>query len=83
MATQLDFSYYRSIDKSEVDLIIEGNFGTVPVEIKLNSSVKKGDLRGLANFLADTGSPYGVLINRGKRPELLADNVVQIPVNYL
>jgi hypothetical protein len=83
MATQLDFSYYRTIDKSEVDLIIEGSFGTVPVEIKLNSTVKKADLRGLENFLSDTGRPYGIVINRGKRTEMLTNNIVQIPVNYL
>lgn len=83
MATQLDFSYYRTIDKSEVDLIIEGSFGTVPVEIKLHSVVKRIGLRGLENFLSDTGSALGVLINRGKRVELLAENIVQIPVNYL
>ncbi|MCA1765141.1 MAG: DUF4143 domain-containing protein, partial [Desulfobulbaceae bacterium] len=83
MATRLEFSYYRTIDKSEVDLIVEGSFGTVPVEMKLNATVKRRDLRSLENFLADTGSAYGIMINRGKRPELLADNIVQIPVNYL
>jgi len=83
MATQLDFSYYRTIDKAEVDLVIEGSFGTVPVAIKLDSMVRKGALRGLENFLSDTGSSYGILINRGKRPEMLSDNIVQIPVNYL
>jgi predicted AAA+ superfamily ATPase len=69
MATQLEFSYYRTIDKSEVDLVIEGNFGAVPIEIKLDSTVKKSGLRGLENFLADTDSPCGIVINRGKRPE--------------
>jgi hypothetical protein len=83
LATQLEFSYYRTIDKSEVDLIDEGSFGTVPIEIKHNTTVKRRDLRSLENFLADTGSAYGIMINRGKRPELLADNIVQIPVNYL
>jgi hypothetical protein len=83
MTTQLDFAYYRTIDKSEVDLVIEGPFGIVPVEIKLNSVVKRISLRGLENFLADTGAPYGILINRGKRVELLTDKIVQIPVNSI
>lgn len=83
MATQLEFSYYRTIDRSEVDLIIEGDFGTVPVEIKLGSVVKKGSLRGLENFLLDTGSSFGIVVNSGKRPELLSDRIVQLPVNYL
>ncbi|MDF1614068.1 ATP-binding protein [Desulfurivibrio dismutans] len=83
MATQLEFSYYRTIDRSEVDLIIEGDFGTVPVEIKLGSVAKKAALRGLENFLADTGSPFGIVVNSGKRPELLTEKIVQLPVNYL
>ena len=83
MATQLEFSYYRTVDKSEVDLVVEGDFGLVPMEIKLSSAVKKTSLRGLENFLADTGAPYGILINRGKRPELLKENIVQLPVHYL
>ena len=83
MATQLEFSYYRTIDRSEVDLIIEGDFGTVPVEIKLGSVMKKTALRGLENFLADTGSPFGIVVNSGKRPELLTEKIVQLPVNYL
>lgn len=83
MATQLDFTYYRTVDKSEVDLVIEGNFGVVPVEIKLSSVVKRITLRGLENFMTDTGVPYGILINRGKRVELLTDKIIQIPVNYI
>ncbi len=83
MATQLEFSYYRTIDKSEVDLVIEGGFGIIPVEIKLGSVVKRINLRGMENFLADTGATYGILVNRGKRVELVTDKIIQIPVNYL
>ncbi len=82
MATRVDFFYYRSINKSEVDLVIDGPFGTIPIEIKLNSVVKRISLRGLERFLAD-GKGYGILINRGKRPELLTDKIIQIPVNYI
>jgi len=83
MATQMEFSYYRTIDKSEIDLVIEGNQGVIPVEIKLASSFKRLTLRGMENFLADTGASYGILINRGKRVELLTEKIIQIPVNYL
>ncbi|MBV5305319.1 MAG: ATP-binding protein [Desulfobulbaceae bacterium] len=83
MATQMEFSYYRTIDKSEIDLVIEGNQGVIPVEIKLASSFKRLALRGMENFLVDTGASYGILINRGKRVELLTEKIIQIPVNYL
>jgi predicted AAA+ superfamily ATPase len=83
MTTELEFYYYRTIDKSEVDLVIDGRFGLIPIEIKLNSTVNQAALRGLKNFLNDTNAKYAILINRGKRIELLADNIIQIPVNYI
>ncbi len=83
MATQLTFNYYRTIDKSEIDLVIDGRFGPIPIKIKLNSTVNRTALRGLKNFLADTKTNYAILINRGKRIELLTDKIIQIPVNYL
>lgn len=83
MATQLEFSYYRTIDKSEVDLIVEGAFGVVPIEIKLNSTVKRKSLCGLENLIADTKSAYGIVINTAKRVELLTNKIIQLPVNYI
>ena len=58
MATNLDFNYYRTIDKSEVDLIIDGDFGTIPVEIKLSSTIKSRSLRGLDSFIKDKQCTY-------------------------
>jgi uncharacterized protein len=83
MATGLEFNYYRTIDKSEVDLIIEGNFGVVPIEIKLSSVIKRQSLRGLENFLNDRQCAFGILVNRGQRVELITDKIIQIPVHYL
>jgi len=51
--------------------------------IKLNSIVNRTALRGLKNFIADTKTNYGILINKGKRIELLTDKIIQIPVNYI
>ena len=73
-----------NLNKSEIDLIIEGSFNNpVPIEIKLNSTVSRTALRSLNNFLADTKTNYALLINRGKRIEHLTDNIIQIPVNYI
>jgi len=83
MATQLEFSYYRTVDKSEVDFILEGAFGVIPVEVKLASVVRPQSLRALEGFIADTNAPYGIVINRGRRVEQLREKVIQIPVNYI
>jgi hypothetical protein len=34
-------------------------------------------------FMKDMKSSYGIVINRGKRVELLTDRIVQIPVQYI
>ncbi|MFH1217690.1 MAG: ATP-binding protein [Pseudomonadota bacterium] len=83
MATQLEFHYYRTIDKSEVDLVVEGDFGVVPIEIKLNSTVKRKSLHGLENFIHDKKAKYGIVINTGRRIEILTEEIVQVPVHYL
>lgn len=83
MTTGLEFNYYRTIDKSEVDLIVEGEFGLIPIEIKLNSTIKRQSLRGLENFIKDRQCSFGIIVNRGQRIELLTDKIVQIPVHYL
>ncbi len=84
MATRMEYAYYRTIDKSEVDLIIEGVDGPIPIKIKLSSIGKsRTALRGLKNFIVDNRAAFGVLINRGQRVELLSEDIVQIPVNYI
>lgn len=82
MSTQLDYSYYRTVDKSEVDLVIENAFGNIPIEIKLNSVIKRNQLRGMDTFIDDLNVPFGIVVNRGKRVEMLTERIVQIPVNY-
>ena len=85
LAQQLNIAHAcQSLDQvPEVDLVIEGNFGILPVEIKLNTVIKQRELRGLKNFIDDMKCPYGFVINRGKRIEMLTDKIVQIPVHYL
>ena len=83
MATGLEYSYYRTVVKSEVDLILEGNFGLIPIEVEMSSTVKRTDLRGLENFISDLKVDYGILINRGKRVEQLTEKIVQVPVQYI
>jgi uncharacterized protein len=75
----LDFYYYRTKDRSEIDLIIEAPFGTIPVEIKLGHHINKRMLTSLNSFIADTGSRFGILINNSDKIEFLAGNIIQLP----
>ena len=75
----IDFHYYRTRDKSEIDLIIEAPIGLIPVEIKLGHKISKRDLYALNNFLKDTQTPFGILVNNSEKIELLTDKIIQIP----
>jgi predicted AAA+ superfamily ATPase len=82
LQTNTDFSFYRSRDKSEIDLIIDDSLGVIPIEIKLGSKVKSKMLKSLKIFLEDTQSQFGILINNASKIEMVADKIIQIPAHY-
>ncbi len=75
--------YYRTRNGAEVDLIVEGDFGLLPIEIKFGSSTKLRQLKSLRNFVHDRNLPLGILINNANRVEMLAERIIQIPVTCL
>ena len=79
----IEFNFYRTKDRSEIDLIIDGSFGYIPVEIKLGTKVNQRMLGPLKTFLKDTDAPIGILVNNGVKIEMLADNIIQLPAIYL
>ncbi len=83
MASNIDFNFYRTRDRSEVDLIIDTQYGFIPVEIKLGYKITKRQLQPIKSFLKETRSHYGILVNNADKIEWLSDNIIQIPANYL
>lgn len=83
MKAGIDFHFYRTRDKSEIDLIISGPFGVIPIEIKLGYKVNQRMLTSLKNFIGDTGTHFGILVNNAERVEFLSDTIIQIPARYL
>ena len=79
-------SFLKAYLKSEIDLIIDAPFGTIPIEIKLGTRVTKRMLTALHIFIKDsqatTPAPYGILVNNSEDIEMLSDNIVQIPARY-
>ena len=83
MKAGIDFNFYRTKDKSEIDLIVSGPFGVIPIEIKLGYKVNQRMLTSLKNFISDTGTRFGILVNNAERIEFLSDTIIQIPARYL
>ena len=75
--------YLRTRGGFEVDLILEGIFGTIPIEIKSAANLDTRKLRSLAEFVEEQNLAFGLVINQGAKPELLDSNIIQLPVSYL
>ncbi len=77
------YAYYRTGGGAEVDLVLEGNFGRIGVEIKHSSTVERRELRSLRDFVAGQQARLGVLINNDVAPRLIEDRIVSVPFAWL
>ncbi len=78
----IDFNFFRTKDKSEIDLIIDGPFGVIPIEIKLGRKINQRMLIALKNFIKDTKASIGILVNNSDKIEFLTDKILQIPARF-
>lgn len=77
-----DYYYYRTGTGSEVDLILEGEFGLLPIEIKHAQSVKFRDIRGIINFMNDYQCDCGIVISNTSKPVYINEKLINIPFSY-
>jgi predicted AAA+ superfamily ATPase len=75
--------HYRTGGGAEIDLVLEGEFGVLPVEIKHTQHVEPRSLRALRDFVTERGCRYGLVINNDEQPRLLDENLIGIPLAAL
>jgi len=78
-----EYSYYRTGAGAEVDLVLEGDFGRVAVEIKHSSVVDPRDLRGLRDFVNEHKARLGLVVTNDSAARLFEPNLVGLPFNWL
>jgi predicted AAA+ superfamily ATPase len=78
-----DYYYYRTKNGIEVDLLLEGRFGLLPIEIKAGSSTSIKDVKSLTYFLETMNLPLGMVINNDIEIKILSQRIIQIPSCYL
>lgn len=78
-----EYSYYRTGAGAEVDLVLEGAFGRVAVEIKHASAVGGRDLRALRDFVTEQKARLGVVVNTDVVPRQLDKDLVALPFTHL
>lgn len=75
--------YYRTRNGAEIDLILEGFFGTIPIEIKYGSTVQLRQLTALQMFVKEHKLPFGIVINQSERLMWLSEEIFQVPVGWV
>jgi predicted AAA+ superfamily ATPase len=75
--------YFRTRNGAEIDMILEGPFGILPIEIKLGGVVRQRQMQTLKKFIYDNNLPLGIVINNGDEVQLVADRIVQIPATFI
>ncbi|WP_299983989.1 AAA family ATPase [Desulfobacula sp.] len=81
--TNWNYSYYRTRNGAEIDLILQGPFGILPIEIKFGTRVKMQQIQTLKKFVKDNELPLGILINNGEQVQMIADKIIQLPAVYI
>lgn len=75
--------YYRTRNGAEIDLLLDGPFGLLPIEIKYGAATRLNQLTSLSQFIGDYNLPFGMVINQSSSIEWLSPNIVQIPVGWI
>lgn len=78
-----DYYYYRTKNGVEVDLILEGKFGVLPIEIKSGSSTNIKDLKSLKFFVDSQNLPLAIVVNNDNQIKMLSEKIIQIPATFL
>lgn len=78
-----DAYHYRTGGGAEVDLVLEGEFGLLPIEIKYAQTIDQRALRALRDFVSERDCPFGIVINNDERVRRYDENLLGIPFLYL
>ena len=77
------YFHFRTRNGAEVDLVLQGRFGLLPIEIKFGRQTGLKQLAGLQQFIARRELPFGILVNNGEHVRMLSDTIVQVPAGCL
>jgi predicted AAA+ superfamily ATPase len=78
-----NYYYFRTKNGAEIDLVLEGSFGILPIEIKLGSGIKQKQIQTIKSFVYNNDLPLGIVINNSDSVEMIADRIIQIPATCI
>ncbi|MBN1577270.1 MAG: ATP-binding protein [Chitinispirillaceae bacterium] len=78
-----DYFFYRSSGGAEVDLVLEGDFGIVPIEIKHGTQFGIRQLTGIISFIEEFNCACGLVITANDKPQRFTEKLLGIPVHWI
>ena len=82
-ARNVTASHFRTKAGGEIDLVLEGSFGLLPIEIKYQTNTTKKQLSSMINFVEKHQTPYGLVLNNCDSPSMITENILQVPVGCI
>lgn len=76
-------THYHTNGGAEVDLILEGEFGLLPVEIKYGQHIQNRQLRSLRDFVREQDCRFGIVVCNIERVTQLDHQIIAIPFGCL
>ncbi|MBI1862421.1 MAG: DUF4143 domain-containing protein [Deltaproteobacteria bacterium] len=76
-------SSYRTRNQSEVDLVLKGQFGILPIEIKLGTKLPNKSTTALRFFIEAYKAPFGIVVYSAKKVEWIEKGILGVPVGSL
>jgi uncharacterized protein len=79
----IDYYYYRTKNGAEVDLLLEGPFGLLPIEIKFGATITPKNTSSIQNFVRDNNLPLGLVISNSEKVYAVNEHVINIPAGMI
>ena len=81
LAEEVRLLFYRTSAGMEIDFILEGRRGLLPIEVKGVVQVHPADARSLVRFLSEypNRAEFGLVVYRGREVKELAPRVYAVP----
>ncbi|NQY73246.1 MAG: ATP-binding protein [Candidatus Margulisbacteria bacterium] len=80
---RIDYYHYRTRGQAEINLILDGPFGVVPIEIKAGDTIRSNQLFAIKSFIEKQASPFGIIIYLGKKAYRIDEKLYVIPAQCL
>lgn len=81
--TRWDYFYFRTRNGAEIDLVLEGSFGVLPIEIKFGCQTTMKQLTSLQQFVQRHELPFGIVVNNSKEVSMISEKIIQVPSGCL